>query len=319
LRANDRVVVYGSLGLRKGISDLFWAFRKTNRMEEFPAYFDDHPFQVMERIRQERKHGMRTADVVIMPHYAVASMGTEGVLGGYLPAMARDLSPNMRASKEGAVPIGVTFMAMAYNTRALGKAELPKKLTDLTRSSWKGKLGTQSLTASRAGNLGVWFLSFLKRESTEEDWRSFVDSLGGSNVPIAYDCIDHLLQGLLDGDISLALTVYSLAYFREKSAGSPIALVDAVSIPHMMTFTSAALLAESSDRPSAKRFLDFVLTPAAQKIIGSIPGIAPVLPGAEPAYDFEHSWDQRTEFHPTVNDFREVVQSVALFQKLKLP
>jgi len=319
LKANDRVVVYGSLGLRKGLSDLLWAFRKSSRLEEFPAYFDDHPFQVMERIRQERRHKMRTADVVIMPHYAVATMGAEGVLAGYLPAETNNAPPNMQATNDGAVPIGVTFMAMAYNTRALGGAELPKKLSDLTRSTWKGQLGTQSLTASRAGNLGVWYMSFLKRESAEEDWKAFIDSLGGINAPIAYDCIDHLLQGLLDGDISLALTVYSLAYFREKSAGSPITLVDSRSIPHMMTFTSAALLEESSDSLPARRFLDFLLTPAAQKIIGNIPGLAPVLTGVEPGYNFEHRWTEKTKFHPTIDDFREVAHSVDLFQKLKLP
>jgi ABC-type Fe3+ transport system substrate-binding protein len=319
LKANDRVVIYGSLGLRRGISDLLWAFRKSNKLEEFPAYFDDHPFQVMERIRQERKHGMQTADVVIMPHYAVGALGTEGLLGGYLPPGANDLLPNIRATADGAFPIGVTFMAMAYDSRTVGKAELPKKLSDLTHGTWKGKLGAQSLTASRSGNLGVWYLSFLKQELGEEDWMKFVQSLGGSNAPKAYDCIDHLLQGLLDGDIKLALTVYSLAYFREKSGGSPIALVDTRSIPHMMTFTSAALLEGSSDSLPAMRFLDFLLTPAAQRIIGSIPGIAPVLPGVKPSYDFEHSYDEKTRFRPTNDDYSEVARSVALFQKLKLP
>ncbi len=68
MKPEERVVVYGSLGLRKGISDLLWAFRKSNRMEEFPSYLDEHPFQVMKRIRTEAKNGMRTVDVVLMPH-----------------------------------------------------------------------------------------------------------------------------------------------------------------------------------------------------------------------------------------------------------
>ena len=48
----ERVIIYASLGLRSGTSDLLWAFRKKHTLEEFPVYLDDHPFQVQERIRQ---------------------------------------------------------------------------------------------------------------------------------------------------------------------------------------------------------------------------------------------------------------------------
>lgn len=318
MKADERVVVYGSLGLRRGISDLLWAFRKANKLEEFPAYLDDHPYQLMHRIDLERRNGMRSADVVLMPHYAVTAMGADGKLAGYQPATAKDIPPNMRATKAGAVPVGVTFMAMAYNTEVLSRAELPRGLSDLAGPSWRGKLGTQSLTASKAGNLGAWYLSYLKSEAGEKEWMSFVGSLGSGNRPVAYDCIDHLLQGLLDGDIQLALTVYSLAYLREKTSGSPIALVDDSRVSHMMTFTSAALLNDSKDSVPARKFMDFLLTKEAQKTIGTIPGIAPV-DGGRPSYDFEHVYGDGTAFHPSGSDFREVESTVKLFQRLKLP
>ncbi len=311
------VVIYGSLGLRRGISDLLWAFRKSNRMEEFPAYLDDHPFRVMERVRAELNAGMRTADVVLMPHYAVTTLKREGLLSGYGPKRAGSVG-SLGGQGAGVVPVGVSFMAMAYSKKVLKKRELPETLSELAGPDWQGALGTQSLTASRAGNLGVWYLSFLRRALGEKEWRPFVDGLKKKG-PVAYDCIDHLLQGLLEGEVKLGLTVYSLAYFREKTAGSPVALVDAKGLPHMMTFTSAALLKSSGRSDAARRFMDFLLTPEAQKIIGGIPGIGPVVHDMKPSYDFEHSYDETTSFHPDVRDFDEITSTADLFRDLGLP
>jgi ABC-type Fe3+ transport system substrate-binding protein len=318
MNSEERIVVYGSLGLRRGISDLLWAFRKSGKMEEFPAYLDDHPFQVMSRVRQERKFGMKTADVVLMPHYAVNALGEEGVLSRYRPkGEGRRLG--IEGPKIGSNPVGVTFMAMAYNTHLVRAGTLPSSLSSLGSPRWKGRLGTQSLTASRSGNLGVWYLAFLRTKVGEKKWRSFVESLKASNVPRAYDCIDHLMQGLVGKEVSLALTVYSLAYFREKAGGSPVELVPTESIPHMMTFTSAGLLTESEDSPAAKRFMDFLMTPGAQKIIGGIPGIAPIAKGLPASYDFEHEYGAGTEFHPGEKEARDVREVVELFRDLGLP
>jgi ABC-type thiamine transport system substrate-binding protein len=272
----------------------------------------------MQRIKLERKHGMRSADVVLMPHYAVSTMGREGELGDHASPSANDALTNTRVSPDGAVPVGVSFMAMAYNTKVLGTKSLPSDLSDFGES-WKGRLGSQSLTASRAGNLGAWYLSFLRSETEKEVWIEFVSSLGKENRPLTYDCIDHLLQGLINREVGLALTVYSLAYFREKTAGSPVALVEASRIPHMMTFTSAGLVKESEDSRPARKFMGFLLTPQAQDIIGSIPGIAPVLRKTKASYDFEHEYDERTQFHPKEKDFSQIESDLALFRKLGLP
>jgi ABC-type Fe3+ transport system substrate-binding protein len=317
VKANDRLVIYGSLGLRRGISDLLWAYRKANSMEEFPAYLDDHPFQVIERIKSERKNGMRSADIVLMPHYAVTSMGQKGDIERVTPSGTKDLPANMRANKDGAVPIGVTFMAMAYNTEILDSKSIPSDLCGLT--SWKGKLGSQSLTASTAGNVGAWYLSYLTTTVGEDVWIQLVSSLGKSIRPVAYDCIDNLLQGLISREVSLALTVYSLAYFREKTSGSPVALVDSSRIPHMMTFTSAGLVKGSGDSRPAMKFIQFLLTPVAQEILGSIPGIAPILPGVRPSYDFEHEYGSRTSFHPVEEDFNRIEEALSQFRKAGLP
>ncbi|HLQ21509.1 MAG TPA: extracellular solute-binding protein [Nitrososphaerales archaeon] len=315
----DRVVVYGSLGLRPGLSELLWAFRKKHKLEEFPVYLDDHPFQLRDRIRRERENGMRTADVVLVPHYMALQLREEGVLARHHSAELDSYPREFRDASHQWFAIGVTFMSMAYNSKQLGEKDLPESLDDLSSGKMKGQLGMQSLTASKAGNLGAYYIAYLQRTVGSKKWMNLLHSLTGPNRPKTYDCIDHLLQGLLDGAVRIGLTVYSLAYFREKTSGSPVALLRMKEAPPMLTFTSAGLVSGAEDNGSARRFLDFLLSEDAQRIIGTIAGIAPTRPGISAAYPFELKYESRSSFHPDATDLKEISAALTTFKRLQLP
>ena len=315
----ERVTVYASLGLRPGISELLWAFRKKHTLEEFPVYLDDHPFQIHERIQQEMKHGMRTADIVLLPHYMTLQLKSEGLLTSHGPKDLGAYSQKFYDDKRDWFAVGVTSMSMAYNSRRLRPKDLPDALDDFTSERWKNKLGMQSLTASKSGNLGAHYIAFLRRWAGEKKWFDFLKSLGGPNKPRTFDCIDHLLQGLIDGNHDLALTVYSLAYFRERNAGSPVASFEIVDAPRMLTFTSAGLLRTARDNVSARRFLDFILSEDAQKIIGSISGISPARPDVRATYPFEVEYGSSSTFHPSESDLKEMPAVMETFRTLNIP
>jgi len=319
LKQLERVVVYGSLGLRPGVSELLWAFRKRHKLEEFPVYLDDHPFQIHQRITNEMNNGMRTADVVMMPHYSLLRLARENMLARHESKEAENYPSRFHDPKSRWFAAAVTFMSMAYDPRTLGKGGIPRRLDDLSSRELMGALGSQSLTASKAGNLGVHYIAFLKRRVGTERWTKFVESLAAANRPKTYDCIDHLLQGLLDGEHKLALTVYSLAYFREKTAGSSVALLKMVDAPQMFTFTSVGILRTSEGNDSAKRFLDFLLSEEAQKIIGGIPGLLPSRTGIRASYPVEVGFGPDTAFHPDEADLRDVADALEQFKRLGLP
>jgi ABC-type Fe3+ transport system substrate-binding protein len=315
----ERVLIYASLGLRSGTSDLLWAFRKKNTLEEFPVYLDDHPFQVQDRIREEMKYGMRTADIVLVPHYVALKMHDEGL---FTPHDVKDIGAYPQKfydKKLSWFAAGVTFMTMAHNPKRLPAKDLPESLDEIASSRWKGKLGMQSLTSSKFGNIGAHYMNFLKRNVSGKRWTEFLESLAGPNRPLTYDCIDHLLQGLIDGDHKLSLTVYSLAYFRERTAGSPVESFEAEHIPRMLTFTTAALLKTAKDNKSARNFLDFLLSEDGQRLIGRITGIAPSMPGQKAGYPFEVEYSAKDVFHPDAQDLETLPATLATFSKLKLP
>jgi len=315
----ERVIIYASLGLRSGTSDLLWAFRKKNTLEEFPVYLDDHPFQVRQRIREEMKHGMRTADVVMVPHYVALDMNDEGL---FTPHDVKDIGAYPQKFYDKKLrwfAAGITFMTMAHNPKRLPAKDLPESLEEISSPRWKGKLGMQSLTSSKFGNIGAHYMNFLRKNVSQKKWTGFLESLAGPNRPETYDCIDHLLQGLIDGRHELSLTVYSLAYFRERSAGSPVRSFETQGIPRMLTFTTAALLRTARDNKSARKFMDFLLSADAQKIIGTITGISPSMPGRKTAYPFEAEYSSKNVFHPDAEDIESLPETLATFSRLRLP
>ena len=315
----ERVIIYASLGLRSGTSDLLWAFRKKNTLEEFPVYLDDHPFQVVARIREEMKYGMRTADLVMVPHYVALKMDDEGL---FTPHDVKDIGAYPQTFYDRKLKwfaAGVTFMTMAHNPKRLPAKDLPESLDEISSPKWKGKLGMQSLTSSKFGNIGAHYMNFLRRKVSRKRWIEFLESLAGPNKPMTYDCIDHLLQGLIDGDHKLSLTVYSLAYFRERTAGSPVKSFATEDIPRMLTFTTTGLLKTAEDNKSARRFLDFLLSEDAQKLIGRITGISPSMPGVKAGYPFEVEYSSKNVFHPDAEDLESLPETLATFTKLNVP
>jgi iron(III) transport system substrate-binding protein len=315
----ERVIIYASLGLRSGTSDLLWAFRKKNTLEEFPVYLDDHPFQVHDRIREEMKHGMRTADIVMVPHYVALQMNAEGL---FTPHDAKDIGAYPQKfydRKLNWFAAGVTFMTMAHNPKRLPAKDLPESLDDIASPRWKGRLGMQSLTSSKFGNIGAHYMNFLRRRVSAKKWTEFLESLAGENRPSTFDCIDHLLQGLIDGDHDLSLTVYSLAYFRERTAGSPVRSFQAEGIPRMLTFTTAGLMRTAKDNKSARKFLDYLLSEDGQRLIGRITGISPSMPGEKAGYPFEVEYSSKDVFHPEAEDLSSLPGTLATFSKLGLP
>lgn len=267
-----RTTVYAALGLRKGVSELLWAYRKKYSLEEFPAYLDDHPLPILTRVEQEIKNDMKTADIVIAPHYLLLMMKKRGLLGTYRSAELSAFPP--WAQDASWVGIGVTTMFPAYNT-SLARGTLPKDFDDLFRRYSKKDIASQAFTTSSAGNLTTLYFAALRRVVGDRVWESMMDKISGEKQPETYDCIDHLLQAVARGDHSVAMTVYSLAYERMREEKAPISQLAIPELPVLWTLTSVGLIKGAENRLPPRHFIDFLLSGGGQQKLGKIRGITP--------------------------------------------
>lgn len=169
---------------RPGLSELLWAFRKNNSLEEFPVYLDDDPFQLYERILAERKNDMRSADVVLMPHYMVLRLEKEGLLEPRESKESHAYPSRFQSRKSLWYAAATTFMSMVFDSKRLSPADLPESLEDLMESPFVSQLGLQSLTASKSGNLGVHYLALLKSKVGQKRWDAFRSALQASGFDL---------------------------------------------------------------------------------------------------------------------------------------
>lgn len=302
-KGGKKITIYASMGVRRGISDLLWAFRRKYTLEEFPAYLDDHPFPVLKRVEAELKNGLNTADIVIAPHYLLLQMKHKGLLAHYScdaqPSFAYDNSKTWSA-------IGITSMFPVYSER--GDSEAPESIDELSARRWKSQIASQAILTSSAGNLTAYYLIALRRILGEGRWREVIETVSKVK-PATYDCIDHLLQALEAGEKSIALAAYSLAYYRLKEEGAHLKQLQVDELPRLYTFTSAGVLKDSEDNVSAHHFLDFLFSKEGQTSIGKIWGILPLNSKELPA-----NW--KRIFFPTELEVKDVEKNSKMLAKV---
>ena len=287
VKGAKHITVYASMGVRRGVSDLLWAFRRKYTLEEFPAYLDDHPFPVLKRVEGEIKANLPTADIVIAPHYLLLQMKHKGLLAKYsppnaIPSFAQDSSRTWMA-------IGITSMFPVYSERLNGN--IPNSIKEM--DGLRSRVGSQAVLTSSAGNLTAYYLCALKRILGEDKWREVL-KIVGKIKPASYDCIDHLLQALEAGEKSIALAAYSLAFYRLKEEGAHLQQLKVKELPRLYTFTTAGLLKDAEDSASAHHFLDFLASKEGQAAIGKIWGILP-LTGKSPE-KLPEEWNKKYFF-----------------------
>jgi iron(III) transport system substrate-binding protein len=170
---------------------------------------------------------------------------------------------------------------IAYNTDELTRAQLPKTIWELTNPAWKGKIGIAPTNASFQAFVAV--MRILHGENRTRDWLVGVKA----NDPKFYTGNTQVVQAVARGEVQVGLVnhyyLYNLRaqtptmpvenYFLGK--GDPGALVNAAGV---------GILVSSKRQATAQRFVDFLLSPWAQRFIARGPGGAeyPLIRGVQP-------------------------------------
>jgi iron(III) transport system substrate-binding protein len=151
----------------------------------------------------------------------------------------------------------LNVFAMAYNTRAVKKDELPKSFDDLAETRWKGRLGIEADDSE-------WLAGVLAQIGEEHGIRLFREIVQKNGVSVRRG---HTLltQLVVSGEVPLALTVYNYKAEQLKTQGAPIdwfAIGKAVARPNGVAVTRRAPHAHA-----AVLFYDFELSEEGQGIL----------------------------------------------------
>src|ERR1700761_8048213 len=197
---------------------------------------------------------------------AFAGLDTQGLLlKGWEPSVSfNSLGTSVEPKDESYVPTGVTLMGiLAYNKTKVKNP--PTTYQALESSTWKGQVGMNDPSQSGPTYpLIAGVMNYLGGVSAGEKYFSTLKSNGlvinPTNGPT--------LQALANGRINLALVQSSAAIgatFTDKNIGIQY-LDPATLLPSQLGIDAKASPTEQAE---AKQFIEFVLSPAGQKVMQS--------------------------------------------------
>jgi iron(III) transport system substrate-binding protein len=178
--------------------------------------------------------------------------------------------------------VGVTarVSALVYNTSALKPSQLPSSVMDLAKPQWAGKLGIapgetdfQPIITSIADTYGsaaaLTWLKGVKANAGSHiypDNETITSEVNSGQVEIGL--INHYYWYRLRAEIGAAKIHSALHYFAPADPG------------YVLNVSGAGILASSTHKASAQKFLAFLVSAAGQRIIAQTDSFEyPIRPG----------------------------------------
>jgi iron(III) transport system substrate-binding protein len=216
------------------------------------------------------------------------SPGTVGFLAqedrlAAIPASVLELVPERFRSTTGRW-VGVTARqrVLVYNEDAVDEAELPQSVFDLTGPAFRGRVGVAPENASFQD-----FVSAMRQLVGDDRTREWLGAIA-ANEPHVYANNNAIVEAVGRGEIDMGLVNHYYNYrFLEEDPGLPSRNYQFPGDdPGALLLESTATVLAGTDEPDeARRFLEFLLSPEAQRYFADETFEYPLVTGVAPAAD----------------------------------
>jgi iron(III) transport system substrate-binding protein len=213
--------------------------------------------KVLQRAVAEAKGNRHAVDLVETNGPELEMLHREGLAQAVKSPHLADIIPAAKQPHGEWVGTRLNVFALAYNTKAVKKDELPKSYEDLAQPRWKGRLGIEA-------DDNEWLAGVLQQIGEEKGIQLFRDIVqkNGISVRRGHTLLTNLVAS---GEVPLALTVYNYKAEQLKNRGAPIdwfAIGRAVARPN-----GAAVMKRAPHPNAAVLFYDFELSEEGQRIL----------------------------------------------------
>jgi iron(III) transport system substrate-binding protein len=210
---------------------------------------------------------------------ALGALKAAGRLAVLPDAILNTVDPAFRSPEGLWVGISGRQRVMVYNTDAIDPSTLPTSVLDYTDPQWKGRLGL----VPRSDGFPE-FITALRLTRGDDFARQWLTDLK-ANDPIAYPNNIAAIQAVANGEIDVAfLNHYYLFRFLEEQGDSFKArnyYFTNGDIGGLFLVSGAAILDSSQHEEDARRFIEYMLSPAAQQYFTDNTHEYPLVPGVD--------------------------------------
>lgn len=227
-----------------------------------------------------------------------------GALGALTPYFAElpaevnaNLLPVFRNQANKWAPTSGRSRVLVYSTERLQDADLPASIADLTDEKYRGRVAW----APTNGSFQAFITAFRLVEG-EEATKSWLEAMIANDTKV-FRNNGTQIEGIANGEVDFGLVNnYYLGRYLGADDKYPVAQTHfaAGDIGNLVNVAGAGIVATSDNQENARKFIDFLLSPAAQQYVTLEGNEYPVLSGIIPDSTLE-TLDKLIEVSPQVD------------------
>ncbi len=268
------------------------------------------------RILEERANPK--ADVLINSDIlTMENLAAEGVFAPNDSAAVMAVPADYRADDGSWVALTLRARVIMYNTDLVSPEELPKKMVDLANPKWKDVIGS----ANSTNGAMVAQLVIMRNQLGEQATEAFIQGLLENNTQFFGGHTD-VRKAVGAGELKLGL-VNHYYYHLSKAEGAPVGVIypdqEDGGLGLMVNSTNAGIIKGGPNPEMARIFVDFMLSPAGQKIYAERNYEYPIVPGVPLAEGVAPLDSFRLNPFPLKTLRDELEPTKALIQKVGMP
>ncbi|HEX7229317.1 MAG TPA: extracellular solute-binding protein [Candidatus Binatia bacterium] len=161
--------------------------------------------------------------------------------------------------------VSLQVQALAYNTKKMKPADLPKSWEDVANPKYKGLVALDD--PMRAGPLSSQLSGLKTLWKDDSRFNNFVKNLKALNVPV-HQSTSAMFRLVISGEYSICMPALLHDVFEEMHKGTPVNYNKAV--PPVVFPRQAGIYVKAPDPNAAKLFAEWLISEEGQKAIDSV-------------------------------------------------
>jgi iron(III) transport system substrate-binding protein len=233
-------------------------------MKRYPgikaSYWQGRNPEIVTRVLTEFQGGQASVDVVLSDN-APPVLRAAGAMAGY-----ETVQKDVLYLHDPTLPtVSLQIQALAYNTRKIKSADLPKSWEDIANPKYKGMIALDD--PMRAGPLSSMLAGLKTQWNDDARFNKFLGGLKALKVPV-HKSTSAMFRLVISGEYAICMPALLHDVIEELHKGTPVDYVRTVA--PVIFPRQAGIYAKAPNPNAAKLFAEWLISDEGQKTIDSI-------------------------------------------------
>ena len=233
-------------------------------MKRYPGikatYWQGRNPEIVTRVLTEFRGGQPSVDIVLSDN-APPVLRAAGAMASY-----ETVQKDVLVLHDPTIPtVSLQVQALAYNTKKMKPADLPKNWEGVTNPKYKGLIALDD--PMRAGPLSSMLAALKGQWKDDTRFRNFVQGLKALNVPV-HKSTSAMFRLVVSGEYAICMPCLLHDIIHDKEKGAPVDYVKTV--PPVVFPRQAGIYAKAPNPNAAKLFAEWLISEEGQKTIDSV-------------------------------------------------